>query len=489
MKKASKLLALLISCLLLVSLLGACGGKTGKTEENTGINDQVTNNEVTEKASEETKAPEKVKLRYFTPSPTDKLEYDASIAVWNSKYPHIEVECVVVTGDDLFGKIRTAIAGGEQVDVVQMEGDGFRDKASKLYYKLNEFIEEDGMDYLKEFGGYAKATMVGDDIYGIAKYISPACVYVNLEYLNKAGISLPDENTWTFDDYFDMIKQLTIRDAQGNIEVYGGMHWQFGFTNGMGPITDMACLNGWDIVTEDGKPNIYNPVLKNVIEKYMNAMFVDKTMPTLADINANKLVALFDFCKGKIATIIGATNSALFFDVWKTQGYLTEEKDAKDELKILKLPRFDESSPQNQTTTAVYSYALAATTKHPREAYEFLKWHCTEGLIEGAKVAHRVPAWTGADKDRLINDWRYYTDNDGNLVEGKDRRELYLKVLDQSVTPLFFNHRDKYSYSSMFLDELAKELSIVFAGEKDVDKALSDAQKACEAIYLKENRK
>jgi ABC-type sugar transport system, periplasmic component len=470
--------------------LGACTkGDKGNVESNISGSDSVKQEQSTSGTQQETTEQKKVSLRYYTASANDKQEFDAYISEWNKANPNIAVECIVISGDDVFGKIRTAIAGGEPVDVVQMESETFRDKASSLYYKLNDLMAKDGFNYLDAFGEYGRATMVKDDIYGISKVLSPACVYVNMEYLNKAGISLPDENTWTFDDYFDLIKKLTVKDAKGKVSVYGGVHWQSGFTGGLSPIYDLALLGGWDIVTEDGKPNVNDPVLKAAAQKYLDAMFVDKTMPTIADITANKMVALFDLCKGNVASIIGASNSALFFDVYKVQGYLTEEKDAKNEIKILKLPRYDSKSQPNRINTIVTSYAVTASTKYPEEAYKFLKWHCTDGLVLASKVSHRVPAWKGADETTLVNNWRFYNDKDGNLTEGKDRKDIYLKALDKTLVPVFFQNRFNYSYSSMFLDELKKELSIVMAGEKDLDTALNSAQKACEAIYEKEKGK
>lgn len=429
----------------------------------------------------------KVNLKLYTVSAVDKDEFDAIIPEWNKLHPNINVEIVVLTGDDSLDKIRVAIAGGEKIDLVYMERDSFRDKAPKLYYKLNDLMKADNLDYLKEFGEYGRATMVDNDIYGIAKTVAPSAIWLNKEVLKAANVPMPDDSKWTFKDYFDLIKKLTKIGPDGKVEVYGGIHWQRVPQVATG-IFDIATYGGWDIVKADGTPNINDPVLKQAATYFYNAMFVDKSIPTEADVKANKVVALYDMVKGKFATMMGASNSALSLDSFKVLGHLTEEMDAKDPFAILKMPRWDESSPAGQITNIVVSYAMTKNTEHPKEAYQFLKWYSTKGVELSSKVAHRVPTWKNADKNVLMDGWRYYKNKDGAIVQGKDRSALYAKPMDPALVPIFPKNRDKFAYSSMMLDELNKELSLMLSGEKNVDDALNAAQQAAEKIYAKEKK-
>ncbi|MCU6707429.1 extracellular solute-binding protein [Paenibacillus sp. J5C_2022] len=423
-----------------------------------------------------------VSLKLYTTSAVDKTEFDEIIGEWKKVEPNIDVEMVVLSGQDSQEKIRVAIAGGEKIDLAMMERTTFSDKADKLYYKLNDLMEQEGLDYLKEYGDYGKATMVGDDIYGIAKVLSPGAVYVNKEMFEKNGVPIPDDNTWTYEDYFKMIKDLTVKDSGGRTQVRGGMHWQGSFL----AVTDLASIGGWDIVNEDGTPNLDSPILRKSIHYYYDAMYVDGSMPTDADVQANKVVGLFDFVGEKFATLIGASNSILFLDVWKEAGHLDPAVDDRDPFLLLKMPRWDENSPPNQITTIVTSYSVTRTTEHPVEAYKFLRWYTTKGLELSAKVAHRVPAWQGADEELLMDSWRYYKNNDGEVVQGKDRKELYQRALDKSANVVFPKYRGQYPYSSMLLEELKKELSLILADEKSIEQGLQDAQAAGLKIYERE---
>ena len=468
MKKGIRIITALLTVCMFASVFAGCGTsnvKTG-TSQSSAVSTQ------SYKTEESAKEEKKVQLRYFTNSEVDKSEFDFAIPEWNKNNPNISVECVVLTGADSWDKIRVAIAGGEKIDVSVMERDTVSDKADKMYYKLNDLMQKEGFDYLKEFGEYGKAT------------IFESTIWVNTEIFNKAGIAIPDENSWTFDDYFNLIREVTTKSADGKVQVYGGVHWQWSFPG----VLDLATYGGWDIVKADGSPNVNDPVLKASLEKYYKALFIDKSMPTDAEMTASKITPLYDLLKGKFATMMGASNSALFFDVYKVAGHLTEETDAKNVFKLFKMPRFDNSSPANRIVPIVTSYSVTKTTQNPEEAYKFLRWFTTDCLVISSKVAHRVPTWKGADQNTLISNWRFYQDANKNLVEGKDRKDLYLKALDPTMTAYFPQNRSKYVYSSMLVEELKKEITLVLAGEKKVDDALAAAQKACEAVYEKEKK-
>ncbi|MCU6708817.1 extracellular solute-binding protein [Paenibacillus sp. J5C_2022] len=472
-----------ITSILLVSafvlLLSACAtNNAGNTEPSKQANGKDSNGTDTP-----SKDQERVTLHFYTVSDYDKMEYDAIIPEWNKLHPDIEVKIVVLTGADGWDKIRTALAGGEKIDIAMMERDMFYDKADKMYLRLNDSLEQAGMNYLYEFGEYGRATMVGDDIYGIAKILSPSGVIYNKKVFDQAGVQLPDDNTWTYADYFDVIKQLTQKDGK-RVSVYGGMHWQYNYAG----ILDLATYGGWDVVTEDGKPNIDSPILKSAAEMYHKALFIDQSMPTDADIQATSLSAVYGVFGGQIGTTLAASNNLLAMDEFRVGGQLPEEADENDWIGLLKMPRWDQNSPANQITTIVTSYSIARASEHPEEAFEFLKWYTTKGLELSAKVAHRIPAWKHANREQLVKDWRYYPGKDGQLVEGKARDELYAKALDPSLVAIFPKYRSLYPYSALMLQELRKELTLVLAGEKEIEKALNDAQKAAEAIYEREKQ-
>ncbi|MBO9609622.1 MAG: extracellular solute-binding protein [Paenibacillaceae bacterium] len=466
---------------LLAMLVAGCSGKSDKTTGQAAASATPTQ---TDKAGTSDKSDKKVNLRLYTVSALDKDEFDRILPEWNKLHPNISVELVVLTGADSWDKIRIGIAGGEKIDIAIMERDTFRDKASKMYLKLNDLMKKDNLNYLQEFGAYGRATMIGDDIYGIAKILSPSVVIYNQSVLDKTGVPLPDENTWTFDDYFNWIAKLTQKSADGKSTVFGGMHWQ-GALKG---ILDLAIYGGWDIVTADGKPNINSPILKKAADLYYKAIFTDKSMPSNADVNATKLNAVYGTLSGELGSTLAASNNMLGLDDWKVTGQMTQEADDKNWIRMAKMPRWDASSPANQITTIVTGYSITKTSEHPDEAYQFLKWYTTKGLELSAKVAKRIPAWTKADSKQLFQDWRFYKDKNGTPVEGKSRDEMYKKIVDPAQVAIFPKYRADYEYSSRMLEELTKELTLVLADEKKVEPALADAQKAAQAIYDKEKK-
>jgi len=472
--------ALLAMMAILLVFTAACGSGSNNKPADTASGSPSVPAESQSTASATTEPQEKVTLKLYTLDDTDKELVDSTIDEWHKINPNVDVEVVILTGEDSMDKLKVMLAGGEKIDIVYYDfSNSSRDKASKIYYKLNDLMAADNFDYLGTYGEYGRATMIGDEIYGFANWLSPSSIWINTKALEQHNVPIPDDNNWTFQDYFDLIAQLS--SGEGGKRQYGGMHFQ----RGIAGILDVAAYGDWEIVNEDGTPNIDNPVLKQSAQWFYDAMFTNKSMPTEADVDANKLVALFDYAKGQLPTMLGAANSALFFDVWKTMGYLTEEVDAQNPFKLLKMPKWDSSSPSSRHTATVISHAVAKTSEHPKEAYEYLKFFTQQGLVLSSKSVHRIPLWKDADVNTLMSNWKYYKDKDGNLVEGKDRTELYKAALNRDQTPIFPKYANQYAYSSLMLQELRKELSLVLANEKSIDKALEDAQKASEAIYKK----
>ncbi|MBP1992407.1 ABC transporter substrate-binding protein [Paenibacillus eucommiae] len=476
MNRIVKMTCLMLAIILL-SFITACGGgsKAG--------NSTSTPNNGSTGQPEASPSQKKITLKLYTLDETDKELVDSTIDEWHQINPNVDVETVILTGEDSMDKLKVMLAGGEKIDMVYYDfSNSSRDKASKIYYKLNDLMAEDNFDYLQTYGDYGRATMIGDDIYGFANWLSPSAVWVNTKMLEAKNIPLPDDSTWTFQDYFDMIAKLSTKE--GGKQQYGGMHYQ----RGIAGILDVAAYGDWEIVKEDGSPNIDAPALKQAAQWFYDAMYTQKSMPTEADVDANKLVALFDYAKGELPTMLGAANSALFFDVWKTMGYLTEEVDAQNPFKLLKMPHWSSGGGTNKHTATVISHAVAKTSAHPKEAYQYLKFFTQQGLVLSSKTVHRIPVWKDADANTLMNNWKFYKDKDGNQVEGKDRTDLYKEALDRNQTPILPKYANEYAYSSLMLQELKKELSLVLANEKTIDKALADAQKASMDIYKKNSK-
>ena len=216
---------------------------------------------------------------------------------------------------------------------------------------------------------------------------------------------------------------------------------------------------------------------------------VDKSMPDLATITAEKYHYMYDMYKGRWSMLVSARNTATFFDIHRMNGQLPEADDEAGIYQLAPSPRWDKNSPKNLSADAVTGDAIAKGTKYANEAFAFIQWHIKDSLLLSSKVSHRVPASKTVDTKTLMENWTYYKNKDNQIVKGKDRTELFKAMLNPDITPIFAENTYKYSYSTQMTDELNKELSLLFTGSKDMDKAIADAKAAMLKIYNKEAKK
>lgn len=431
----------------------------------------------------------KVTLKFFTSAAVNKTELDETLPDFNKKYPNIKVDTIMINATDYITKVKTSIVAGEQIDVIEVStGSLDRSQAANMYLPLDKLVETAGTDIKKEYGDYADQLKAGKVLYGVPKYLSPAGIWYNKKHFDEAKIPYPTSD-WTWEEFFQIAKKLTVKDDKGKVTRYGAFDWNFGTAGTAGAIENTALYGGWQLLKDDGSLNIDDPRFEKALDYYYKATMIDKSMPDLATITANKYHYMYDMYKGTWSMLISARNTAVFFDIHKMNGQLPAADDDAGIYQLAPTPRWDKNSPKNLSADSVAGDAIAKGTKYPEEAFTFIKWHTTDSLVLSSKVSHRVPASQTLDTKVLSENWTYYKNKDNVIVKGKERVELFKKMLDPTIKPIFAENTYKYGYSSMLNDELNKELSLAFTNSKTLAKAYTDARIAMTKVYQKESKK
>jgi fructooligosaccharide transport system substrate-binding protein len=174
-------------------------------------------------------------------------------------------------------KIRIAISGGNAPDIFDVDGVYTANYAyTGALLPLDKYWDNaDFDDYVPS--SKEKTTFNGKK-YAASLFDSSVVLYYNKEHLQKAGITnIPDKvsNAWTFDQYLDAAKKLTIQDASGKVSQYGAIPYGWNapdVTNEGASFTHF--LNIWNHGAE-----VLDP--KNTTAKgYLNS---DKTIAVLQE--------------------------------------------------------------------------------------------------------------------------------------------------------------------------------------------------------------
>ncbi len=122
------------------------------------------------------------------------------IEMFEAKNPKIKVEPIFTSFSGYFEKLITLSAGNQLPDVYRLRIQDIPSWASK-----GQVADLKNVSTLKGLSGMDKSTIdVGKydgTLYGAATGVNSLCFAYNADAFKKAGVSIPDDTKWTWDDF------------------------------------------------------------------------------------------------------------------------------------------------------------------------------------------------------------------------------------------------------------------------------------------------
>ena len=198
----------------------------------------------------------------------------------------VEVIPTPGSGGDYETKVRTMLAGGTVPDIMRTNDDYVRYYSVKdQILDLTPYIERDGVDQGDYFDSiWNFSTQPTGNYTGWSLGSQPRLIYYNIDMFEEAGVALPPRDWvaegWTWDDFLETARQLTIEGERWGALVYDdtGYEQTFSVNNGEESgiyaedgetftlssdkgieaiqwVTDLTCEHGvqpeWGLVTPD----------------------------------------------------------------------------------------------------------------------------------------------------------------------------------------------------------------------------------------------
>jgi len=115
---------------------------------------------------------------------------------------------------------------------------------------LTPFVERDSsFDLADYFGNTVNIARRGDELFAIPLDFTPMVMYYNKSLFDAAGLAYPQPG-WTWDEFFDVAKRLTIFPADGSGEP---VQYGFNFENVPPFWMPLIWTNGGDVLDPTGK--------------------------------------------------------------------------------------------------------------------------------------------------------------------------------------------------------------------------------------------
>ncbi|NBD25418.1 ABC transporter substrate-binding protein [Paenibacillus glycinis] len=402
-KQAKPISLFLVLLLAAVTLLSGCtksdSGNANTNASQNGASNAAGNadaNADAENGAANAGSSEPITLRLAAwGSPDEIAAYKVAIARIEKAKPNIKVDFQAISAD-YDTKMTTMVAGNDEPDVAMMESAtiAFPLAEQGKFLNLQDYLDKDteiNMDALVPNITYSAEP---GNVIGIGPGPETFVLYYNEDVFKDAGIDPPPAdpaNAWTWDQFVDVAKRLTI-DNKGRNATETGFDpkniKQFGINlpTWWGLYSNFIYSNGGDFLSADGKTlGLNQPEAVEAIQKLADLINVDHVAPSPLQ-----------------AKNIPGTNVALqtkkvamaFDGQWAT----TALAQSKFNYNVAALPVMKEPV----TTVVAGMFSIFKSTKHPQESWELLK-----ALIDPEASLDMLTAgtWMPSHKD-------WYTDAD-----------------------------------------------------------------------------
>lgn len=139
-------------------------------------------------------------------------ETDEAVKTYMKANPKITIKQQPGIWDSYWDKLSTEVAGKNAPDIIQMDM-AYISQYAKDGTLLD--LSQYGVDVSKFAPGAADAGKIGGKLVGINAGINSLTLMANPALFEKAGVELPDDTKWTWDDYLNTSVELQAKGPEG----------------------------------------------------------------------------------------------------------------------------------------------------------------------------------------------------------------------------------------------------------------------------------
>lgn len=299
-----------------------------------------------------------------------------AVTAFQQANPGITVQQESSEWGSYWDKLATTTAANDSPDVIQMDeayiaAYGGRSALLDLE-KQSSVLDLSAMDAKVLDTGRVDGTLVGAPI-GVANL----SVGVNPKLLQKAGLKVPDDKTWTWDDLASMAATVTQKlGSQGVV----GMDF-FGLSTA--ELGAWARQHGQEVFPTEGQTGVTPETVQSYFE-FAKRMQDTKATPAAASQVEDTTTAL--------DSTRFATNKAAFHLQFHTQIAAYASASGTD-LRLLRLPSQAAGESPRMVNKASMYWSISSRSEHPEEAAKLINFLMTDPTpVKILKVERGIPA-------------------------------------------------------------------------------------------------
>ena len=293
------------------------------------------------------------------------------IDAYQKDHPNVTIKGEFGEWSGYWDKLATTVAANDAPDIIQMDEKYLREYADRG--ALLDLKKADGLDTGKFEPDTLGAGEFDGGLYGLNAGINSFAVVVNPAAFKTAGVPIPDDKTWTWDDFAKTAAEITTKTG-GKVTGTGALG-----TNEAG-LNLWARQNGESLWTKDGKLGV-SPEKTTDFFKYILKLRDAKAIPSAEAISQDMNASLDQsaFATGKLAMSF----------IWSNQ-LVAFSKATGQQLKLLRIPSPDGQAAKNGSYyKGSMFWSISARSKHQKEATEFVNYLANNPAAGGVLLAER----------------------------------------------------------------------------------------------------
>ena len=297
------------------------------------------------------------------------------IAAFEAEHENITIEPQYTDWAGYWDKLATTVAAGDAPDIIQM------DEKQLSTYAANGVLLDlsalgDGLP-TDDFPEAVLGTGALDGVqYGVPVGINSYTIMANTDILDSLGIDLPDDETWSWDDFAAVATEVT--EASGGT-IVGSQSW--GFEDG--GLNNWLRQHGESLYNADGEVAATEKTIAAWWEFLLEVTNAGGTPDPSATIERES---------AGLAESFTATNQSAFGPWWSNQVAALRDASGQN-LVPLRVPTPDEGEDAAAYYKPSMFWSASAKTEHPGEVALFLDWLANSEEAADLLLAERgVPA-------------------------------------------------------------------------------------------------
>ncbi|WP_329003759.1 extracellular solute-binding protein [Kribbella sp. NBC_00709] len=293
------------------------------------------------------------------------------IDAYQKDHPNVTIKGEFGEWAGYWDKLATTVAANDAPDIIQMDEKYLREYADRG--ALLDLKKAQGLDTGKFEPDTLGAGEFDGGLYGLNAGINSFAVVVNPAAFKTAGVAIPDDTTWTWDDFARVAAEVTTKTG-GKITGTGTLG-----SNEAG-LNLWARQNGESLWTKDGKLGV-SPEKTTDFFKYILKLRDQKAIPSAEAVSQDMNAALDQsaFATGKLAMSF----------IWSNQ-LVAFSKATGQQLKLLRIPSADGKAADNGSYyKGSMFWSLSSRSKHQKEAAEFVNYLANSSAAGNVLLAER----------------------------------------------------------------------------------------------------